>query len=83
MRDYGKAIAAMAKMVNIPGGAHLEIRAAAYAQLGRQEEAHATMTEYLRLRPGRTIRTASRFPFKNANDLEHWLEGLRKAGLPE
>jgi len=73
----------MAKMTNAPGGVNLNIRAAAYAQLGRQEEAHAAMTEYLRLRPGGTIRTASRFPFKNAADLDHWLEGLRKAGLPE
>ena len=82
-RDYDKAAAALAKMSGTPGGMNLEIRAAAYAQLGRREEAHAAMTEYLRLRPGRTIRAASRRPFRDPADLDHWLEGLRKAGLPE
>ena len=83
LRDYDKALAAMAKLAHAPGGMNLEIRAAAYAQLGREEDARAAMMEVLKQRQGRTIRTAARFPFKSQADLDHWLEGLRKAGLPE
>jgi hypothetical protein len=41
------------------------------------------MTEYLRQRPGRTVRKESMYPFRNPADLEHLLDGLRKAGMPE
>jgi hypothetical protein len=58
-------------------------RAAAYAQLGRAKEAEETMTEYLRQRPGRTVRKESMYSFRNPADLEHLLDGLRKAGMPE
>ena len=45
----------------------LVVRAAAYAQLGRQEEARAAMAEYLKLRPGRTLRTVSRLRYSPTN----------------
>ena len=83
MRKYEDAITAMAKMINTPGGMWLFARAAAYAQLGRAKEAEETMTEYLRQRPGRTVRKESMYPFRNPADLEHLLDGLRKAGMPE
>jgi hypothetical protein len=35
------------------------------------------------IRLGRTIRMAARFPFKRPADLDHWVEGLRKAGRPK
>jgi adenylate cyclase len=57
--------------------------AAAYAMLDRMEEARAAMGEYLRLEPNHTIADASRVPTSVPEHLERFLEGLRKAGLPE
>jgi adenylate cyclase len=56
--------------------------AAAYAQLGRQEEAQAEAAEVLRLRPTYRI-GRNRSLFKHPMDLENLLDGMRKAGLPE
>ncbi len=57
-------------------------RAAALAMLGRSEEARQDIDRLLELIPGNTISQVreqlSFFP-----DLERFLEGLRKAGLPE
>jgi adenylate cyclase len=59
--------------------------AATYAQLGQLEDAHAQAAEVLRLNPKYTIgETQKRVSvFKRAEDLEHLVDGLRKAGLPE
>ena len=84
LQDYDTAIAVMASMVNTAHGSHLDIRAAAYAQAGFEPEARSIMSGFLELRPNRDIRqTSMEFPFKNPEDLEHLLEGLRKAGMPE
>jgi len=55
-----------------------------YAQLGRIDEAKAEIAVALTRDPSLSVsfyRTRSRYA--NANDLEHVLDGLRKAGLPE
>jgi adenylate cyclase len=59
--------------------------AAAYAQLGLSDEARVQVAKVLRIQPSYTIEgTAMRLnAFKNAPDTEHYLDGLRKAGLPE
>ena len=59
--------------------------AATYAQLGQLEDAHAETAEVLRLNPKYSIgRTQTRVSiFKHAKDIEHLVDGLRKAGLPE
>lgn len=59
--------------------------AATHAQLLRTKEAQAAAREVLRLQPGYTIAgTAKRLTaFKRAKDEAHFLDGLRKAGLPE
>jgi adenylate cyclase len=58
--------------------------AAAYAQLGKLEEAGAEAAELLRIYPKFTIsKTARTLPFKRTEDAEHFFDGLRKAGLPE
>ena len=56
----------------------------AYAQLGLLEEARKETAEVLRVNPGFTIeRFMPLAAYKNPEDLEHRLDGLRKAGLPE
>jgi hypothetical protein len=49
------------------------------------EEARAEAAEVLRIHPGYTIVGTARriMGFKSAKDAEHYLDGLRKAGLPE
>ena len=61
--------------------AHL---AGGYAQLGKSIEAAAATAETLRAMPGFTIKwLLLQEPFKHPADIEHLVECLRKAGLPE
>ena len=58
--------------------------AASYAQLGRLEEAQDALEEELRLDPGLTLRKVrQQNPTTDPDFLARWLDGLRKAGLPE
>jgi tetratricopeptide (TPR) repeat protein len=58
--------------------------AGAYGQSGQLEEARAEAAEVLRINPGFTIERHKRiFVYKDPKDLEHRLDGLRKAGLPK
>jgi tetratricopeptide (TPR) repeat protein len=65
--------------------------AAAYAHLGRSDEARAALAAYLQRRPGATISTFRRLspvPLaltspKYQQQHERLKEGLRKAGMPE
>jgi adenylate cyclase len=58
--------------------------ASAYAQSGQLEEARAEATEVLRINPRFAIESWKRIAvYKDPKDLEHRLDGLRKAGLPE
>ncbi|MEP3275721.1 MAG: adenylate/guanylate cyclase domain-containing protein [Stappiaceae bacterium] len=57
--------------------------ASAHAHLGQLDQARAAMAEYLRLEPGHTIADGSRVPTKIPEHLARFVEGLRKAGLPE
>jgi adenylate cyclase len=58
--------------------------ASAHAQLGEIEEAKAEAAEVLRINPGFTIEQWKRFVvYKDPKDVEHRVEGMRKAGLPE
>jgi adenylate cyclase len=83
MRDYDKAVAATAHLGGSPGGAYLSIRAAACAQLGHDSEAHMAAREHIRLQPDWLAALKVQYPFKDPADLEHLLDGLRKAGLPQ
>ncbi len=51
--------------------------------LDRIDEAQAALQEYLRLEPNHTIADARMIPTKIPEHLERFIEGLRKAGLPE
>jgi adenylate cyclase len=58
--------------------------AANYAHLGRLDEAKLHAAEVLKLHPQFTIAGwAQRPPYKDRDILEHYMDGLRKAGLPE
>ena len=58
--------------------------AANYAHLGMLNEAKTQAAQVLRLHPQFTISSwAQRPPYKDRDILEHYMNGLRKAGLPE
>jgi adenylate cyclase len=58
--------------------------AASYAHLGKLEEAQLQARELLRVHPNFTVSSwAKRPPYHNREGLEYYLDGLRKAGLPE
>ena len=57
-----------------------------YAELGREEEARSHAAEVLRLKPGFSLKDASRvstYRYKDPAHLERRLNALRKAGIPE
>ncbi len=85
-RDYTKAVEfttrAIQEAPKNPAGQRNH--ACVLAQLGRIEEAQAALARFLELSPGFTTESARRsMPFRDDTDSEHFLDGLRKAGLPE
>jgi adenylate cyclase len=55
-----------------------------FSELGRKEEARAEVAEMLRISPGVSLEgERERLAFKDQAVSERYLEGLRKAGLPE
>jgi TolB-like protein len=58
--------------------------AAACAQAGRLDDARRELARYLAARPGVTLaNVADKIIYADPRLRDHWLEGLRKAGLPE
>jgi len=92
----GRYEEALIPLRSIPGPSNIvnAYRAMCYAQLGREPEARRAMTDYLEnastdmaTYPGTDSDRwrqywAGTMPFKNPKDLEHFLDGLRMAGLP-
>jgi tetratricopeptide (TPR) repeat protein len=65
-----------------PGGHRLV--AASCGQLGRIQEAAGELEELLLLMPGMTADDVRKqVPFKRPNDMERYIDGLRKAGLSD
>jgi adenylate cyclase len=57
--------------------------AACYGHLGRFDEARAAWAEVMRIAPSFSIERQRRIlPYKNPDDFERRVEGMRKAGLP-
>ena len=58
--------------------------AAAYGQMGQFEEAREAWREALRVNPAYSLEHRRKvLPYKNPEDFEKVIDGLRKAGLPE
>jgi adenylate cyclase len=85
-KRYDEAIAAFKKSLQ---GAPKDIitheaLAVAYSWAGRLEEAHAQSAEILRINPKYSIeQRAMRGIYRSQADRERYVDGLRKAGLPE
>jgi adenylate cyclase len=83
---YGEAVAALGEFVSQspnhrPGRAWLT---AAYAQLGKTDEASRHARELLRIDPDWTLgRVFRKGGYLRDEDVDHLVDGLRKAGLPE
>jgi adenylate cyclase len=57
---------------------------AALGHLRRRKEARPFVDKLLELEPGFTVqRFRQVYPFTQERDLEHYAEGLRRAGVPE
>ncbi len=57
--------------------------AAAYGQMGLVEEAREAWRELMRVNPDYSLEHRRKvLPYKNPDDFERFVEGLRKAGLP-
>ncbi len=83
LHRYEDAVAALSKMSSQNPDSRIYL-AASYAQLGRESEAGTMVTQILEANPEFSIeRWAEKQPYKNQEDRDHYLEGLRKAGLPE
>jgi adenylate cyclase len=86
LRHYGETVRCLREYESrLPNqqGSHAML-ACAYAQSGQLEEATVEAAEVLRINPRFTIENwKPLLVHKNLKDLEHRLDGLRKAGLPE
>ena len=81
--DYEAAVATMKALDNPPMTAYRWV-ISALGHLGRIDEAKPYVEKYVQRYEDFTIRShASKQHFKHAEDREHYLEGLRKAGMPE
>ena len=83
-RQYARAIQSFGRITR--GLSHWDCLyvTASFGHLGRLEEARQTIDQYKSLRPALPLfGHALREPFKSKADLDHLLEGLRKAGLSD
>jgi tetratricopeptide (TPR) repeat protein len=84
-RRYAESIAAFSRILAVrDAGWEFIYLVADHAYLGRIEEARALIDKWTALRPGSPLLAfAAKEPFKHPADLDHLLDGLRKAGLTE
>jgi TolB-like protein/class 3 adenylate cyclase len=82
MKRHTDVIATVQRMQNPDEGRRM--LASSYAHLGMMEEARAQAREVLRLHPEFSIaQWRHRPPYRDAAILEHFIDGLRSAGLPD
>jgi len=86
LEQYEEAISQFEKVIESNPhyhDGHLAL-AAAYGLAGRIDDAEWEAEEVLSLQPDFTLSdNLRRTPYKDPTDLERWIEGLRRAGLPE
>ena len=79
---YEEALAALEHMTSPGQGRRL--LSAVYAHLGRLGDARAEAEEFLKVNPGFSITEWARMePYADPKELDRYVSGLRKAGLPE
>jgi len=82
-KDYEKALMALRQIPRPQPDVRLML-AAVLARLGRHKEAAAEMKRFRKARPGWTVESERQsVRFREQADEEHWVEGVRLAGLPE
>jgi tetratricopeptide (TPR) repeat protein len=83
--DEAASWAAMALQDNPDYQGGLRIAAASNAMAGRPEQAHKAMARLRQLNPALRVSTLKDVlsPYRRAEDLSRYEEGLRQAGLPE
>ncbi len=83
--DEAASWAAMALQDNPDYQPGLRIATASYAMAGRPEQAHKAVARLRQLNPTLRLSTLkdSLAPYRHAEDLSRYEEGLRQAGLPE
>ncbi|HEX2462078.1 MAG TPA: hypothetical protein VHJ58_18170, partial [Vicinamibacterales bacterium] len=84
-REYAKAILSFGRITT--GLAHpwnCVYAIASYGHLDQREKAQAIIAHYHSLAPALPLlEYASHEPFKHKADLDHLMDGLRKAGVPD
>jgi TolB-like protein/class 3 adenylate cyclase len=82
-KDYEKALVALRQIPRPQPDVHLML-AAVLARLGQTKETAAEMKRFRKARPGWTVASERQsVRFRDPADEEHWLQGVRMAGLPE
>ncbi|HEY3229509.1 MAG TPA: tetratricopeptide repeat protein, partial [Roseiflexaceae bacterium] len=83
--DQAASWAAMALQDNTDYQPGLRIAAASNAMAGRPEQAHKAMARLRQVNPALRVSTLKDVvgPYRRAEDLSRFEEGLRQAGLPE
>ena len=84
-KRYNEAVEVIVRKRKLNISDH-RLLAASYAQLGRLDKARVHIKEVLKINPQYSlskVRAYSQKLFKNETDREHYIKGLRKAGLPE
>ena len=83
---YDEAVAILKRRIlrNPDTDASRALLAAAYGQIGLIEEAREAWRGLMQVNPKYSIEQRRKvLPYKNPDDFERFVEGLRKAGLPE
>lgn len=79
---YREAIDAIGRITAPPNDVRL-ITAASEAQLGNISTANSIMAEFSKNDPDWSIAKSAAYYYRDDSDRQHWIDGLRKAGLKE
>jgi adenylate cyclase len=83
--QFNEAVAALTERLkrNPNSETSNALLASCYGHLGRIDDARAAWAEVMRIAPNFSIeRQRCILPYKNPDDFERRVEGMRKAGLP-